>query len=84
MGGMTTVRMRAARTWQDVGIERRLEVGQVCDLPDNVASALIATGVAVAMPVAVPLPASEPHEFAVEPPIETKPVRSFERTRRGA
>lgn len=38
--------MVVAREWQDAGQQRPLSVGQVYDLPEGVAVALIATGAA--------------------------------------
>lgn len=61
------------RVWQDVGVERRLEVGSTYNLPDVVATALIATG------AAVHARATEPQrETSMEPP-ERKPIAPPER-----
>ena len=39
--------MRIPRRWQDAGREIDLGFGYTYDLPDNIASALVATGAAV-------------------------------------
>lgn len=44
------IRMRAPRVLQDAGQETPLNVDQVYDLPDVIAGALIATGVAMREP----------------------------------
>lgn len=43
---MIRVRMRIERTWQNGGLEMPLQVGQVYELPDVIACAFLATGVA--------------------------------------
>lgn len=54
-----TVTMTIPRTWQNAGREEQLRLGERYDLPEPVATALIATGAAVAV---------------VDPPAESLPL----------
>lgn len=66
------VEMLRFRVFQDAGVERRLEVGSVYDLPTVVAQALIATGAATAV-------ADEDLEARAMVPPERKPLAPPER-----
>lgn len=67
------VTMTIPRTWQNAGREEQLQVGAQYDLPEAVAAALIATGVATAVVVDVPA-VREDARREVKPflPSETK------------
>jgi hypothetical protein len=65
--------MTRQRTWQHVGREKALSVGEVYDLPDGVALALVASGAADRVTTDAP---AERREMAVTAPAETGRRRS--------
>lgn len=85
---MKSVRMRLARQFLDVGVERPLDRGGVYELPEVVADSLIATGAAdlVEEPKEAEAVTKDPKDErrpGPQRPDETKPARVPE-TKRGA
>jgi hypothetical protein len=82
------VRMLRQRMLQQAGAERPLLLQETYELPDVVATSLIATGAAVGVDEAVPAAASEPSDAvpgaASERPPEGRPLLAPEtKGRRG-